>query len=153
MVSGGLDADEEALGDLAVGEPLGDQGEHLLESIFYPPLSFSVTLPGWFGVHFQRMRDYARFACAGVLIGTEANGRVKGTSLSRALFGPIDYRMTAADLANLRRGMARLAEVFFEAGAEVVLPATFADTPLEASVYRDRPGELLAFLEKRIHYQ
>jgi choline dehydrogenase-like flavoprotein len=39
--------------------------------------------------------------------------------------------MGREDFATLRRGMAMLAAVYFAAGAELVLPASFIDTPLE----------------------
>ena len=51
-------------------------------------------MPGWFGAHFDRMRDYARYASCGVVVGTDHNGRVKQTAILRELLGPIDYRMT-----------------------------------------------------------
>jgi choline dehydrogenase-like flavoprotein len=127
-----------------------DLGECLPESLFNPPLPFAVTLPGWFQVHFDRMKAYDRFASAGVLIGTEPNGRVKRTSLFRSLFGPVAYRMTEGDRQKLKRGMALLAQVFFEAGAETVYPATFADVELEASRFRARPDDILPFLDERI---
>jgi len=127
-----------------------DAGEFMLESLFYPPLAFALTLPGWFDVHFNRMKAYDHFACAGVLIGTEANGRVKRTSLLRRLFGPVVYRMTDGDLTKLKRGMARLAQVFFEAGADAVYPATFADAELSADRFRARPEAILPLLDERI---
>lgn len=127
-----------------------DAGEYLLESLFSPPLAFAVTVPGWFEVHFNRMKAYNHFACAGVLIGTEPNGRVKSTSLFRSLFGPVAYRMTEGDLRKLRDGMARLAQVFFAAGAEAVYPSTFSDVELDASHFRTNPDDILPFLEGRI---
>ena len=36
-------------------------------------------VPGWFGAHFDRMRDYPRYASCGVVVGTDHNGRVKHT--------------------------------------------------------------------------
>ncbi len=127
-----------------------DAGEYLLESLFYPPLTFAVTLPGWFGVHFDRMKAYDHFASAGVLIGTEPNARVKRTSFFRKTFGPVSYRMTKTDLRKLKHGMASLAQVFFAAGADTVYPATFADVELEANRFRSHPDDILAFLHKRI---
>jgi choline dehydrogenase-like flavoprotein len=110
-----------------------DLGDCMLESLSNPPLAHASALPGWFAAHFDRMRAYDRFASAGVLIGTESNGKVKQASGLRSLFGPIDYTISGADLAKMRHGIARLAQVYFAAGAEVVFPATFADVPLEAS--------------------
>jgi choline dehydrogenase-like flavoprotein len=127
-----------------------DLGDSLLESLFNPPMAFAASLPGWFTTHFQRMRAYAQFASAGVLVGTEANGRVKRTQGLRKLFGPLDYEMTASDLGKMRRGIATLAQVYFSAGAEMVLPATFADSELAAGDFASRPDRILPFLEDRI---
>ncbi len=46
--------------------------------------------------------------------------------------GPVKYRMSKNDLATLTRGMARMAQVFFAAGAEAVYPSTFVDLELTA---------------------
>lgn len=126
-----------------------DLGECLLESLFYPPMSFAVSLPGWFAMHFQRMHAYDQFACGGVLIGTDSNGRIKRTGLFRDLNGPIDYEMTTADLQRMKRGIARLTQVYFAAGAEVVIPATFVDTELLPGVHTSFDA-ILAALDRLI---
>jgi choline dehydrogenase-like flavoprotein len=82
------------------------------------------------------MKDYRRFASAGVLIGTQPNGRVKSTSFFRNLFGPIAYAMTASDLEKLKRGMTRLAQVYFAAGAEAVYPTSFVDLEMRENKFR-----------------
>lgn len=127
-----------------------DAGEYLLESLFNPPLAFAVALPGWFGAHFDRMGAYDHFASAGVLIGTESNARVKTTPFFRKTFGPVAYTMTEADLGKLKRGIARLAQVYFAAGAETVYPATFADVALEARRFASHPDDILAILDEHI---
>lgn len=127
-----------------------DFGEFMLESLFNPPLAFAAGLPGWFSTHFERMRAYDRFASAGVLIGTESNGRIKQASGLRKLFGPIEYSMTRLDLDKMRRGIARLAEVYFAAGAEVVIPATFADIELKAADFAAHPDRILPRLAEAI---
>jgi choline dehydrogenase-like flavoprotein len=113
-----------------------DTGEAILEAWFSPPIGLASIMPGWFNAHFERMRNYHHFACAGVLIGTEPNGRVKRTPLFRDLFGPVDYEMTDADLAQMRRGMILLAQVFFAAGAQSVHPASFVDLEMRASDFK-----------------
>lgn len=124
-----------------------DHGDFLLESLFYPPLSFSAALPGWFRTHFDRMRAMPRFACAGVLVGTAPNGRVKSHSLLNGLTGPIEWSMNATDLGKMVSGLARLAQVFFAAGAEELLPSTFADVRLTAAEHgRKGHDELRAVL-------
>ena len=127
-----------------------DGGDYLIESLFYPPMAFAAPLPGWFNDHFRRMQAYDRFAGAGVLVGTESNGRVKRLSLSRRLFGPVAYRMTPGDMAKLKRGVARTAQAFFAAGAERVYPATFADVELDAGRFAANPGAILPFLDEHI---
>jgi choline dehydrogenase-like flavoprotein len=110
-----------------------DFRDFLLESLFYPPVGFAAALPGWFDVHFGRMNTYDHFACAGVLIGTDHNFRVKRTALFRKWFGPINGSLNKPDLQRMRRGMARLAEIYFAAGANTVIPATFGDVVLRSS--------------------
>jgi choline dehydrogenase-like flavoprotein len=124
-----------------------DAGDFLLESLFNPPLAFAATLPGWFDKHFDRMKAYDRLACAGVLVGTDHNARVKRTHFWRDLFGPVVYTMTAADLNKMKRGVALLARVFFEAGAEAVYPSTFADVELNADDVRSHPEAIMHLLD------
>jgi choline dehydrogenase-like flavoprotein len=124
-----------------------DAGDYLLETLANPPLAFSVALPGWFGEHFDRMQAYDRFASAGVLIGTEANARVKRNRLTRSLFGPVAYKMTPGDLGKMRAGIGQLASLYFAAGAETVYPATFVDSPLDRERFASQPEDLARFLE------
>src|SRR5207247_1593329 len=88
--------------------------------------------PGWFEKHFDRMRAYDRFASAGVVLGTAANGQVKRCGLLRDLLGPVDFRLAPADLETLKRGIALLAELHFAAGAEAAFPGMFV---CDASVF------------------
>lgn len=107
-----------------------DSGEYLLESSFDPPMAFAVALPGWFGTHFSRMKQFNHFARGGVVVGTAPTGRVKRSAFLRNLLGPVAWRMSESDLAVLRRGIAMLSAIYFAAGADEALPATFADRPL-----------------------
>jgi choline dehydrogenase-like flavoprotein len=127
-----------------------DARDFLLESTFNPPLAFAAILPGWFQTHFDRMRDYERFVCAGVVLGTAAEGTVKRSQLLRDLFGPVGYRVSDDDLATLKRGMALLAEVHFAAGATSVIPGTFVDSEMTAD--RFAPGGRIdtVAIERRI---
>lgn len=127
-----------------------DNGTFIIESLFNPPLSFAAALPGWFGDHFARMREYGRFACAGVLVGTHANGEVHRSAWRRRLLGPVKYQMAADDLANLREGIARTSEIYFAAGADVVYPATFADCALPAAAFAGQPAALRRHLAHHI---
>jgi choline dehydrogenase-like flavoprotein/UDP-2,3-diacylglucosamine pyrophosphatase LpxH len=115
-----------------------DAGEFLLESTVNPPLAFAVMLPGWFKKHFDRMGAYDRFTTDGVVLGSAPVGRIKRSRFLRDLLGPVDFRLSAADLATLKRGMALLAQVHFAAGAEAVFPGTFLDHEMTAE--RFAPG-------------
>jgi len=127
-----------------------DANDFLLETLFNPPMTFSLILPGWFKDHFNRMRDYIYFANAGVVVGTEANGRVKRSAFFRNLLGPVKYKMTSADLEKIKKGLALLAQVYFAAGAKTVYPVTFVDSPLSAQLYANDPAALEKFFNNNI---
>jgi choline dehydrogenase-like flavoprotein len=96
--------------------------DYVIESYFAPPGVFAIGLGGWFGTHFQRMRNYTRYAQAGVMVGTEPTGRV---SLDKHGEPQINIALSATDLGRLKRGVVRLAEIFLAGGAHRILPATF----------------------------
>lgn len=126
-----------------------DTGEAMLEAWFAPPMAFAGVVPGWFDTHFEHMANYHRFACAGVLIGTENNAHVKRTTLLRNMFGPVVYEMTAGDLEKLKRGMALLAQIYFAYGAEAVYPSTFADLEMRPGDF-DSPAAINDFINANI---
>jgi choline dehydrogenase-like flavoprotein len=107
-----------------------DTGGYLLESSFQAPVAHAISVPGWFETHFERMREYPRYASCGIVVGTDHNGRVKRFPLLRDLLGPIRYRMTPRDLDVLKAGMTAATQVYLAMGADAVLPATFVDAPL-----------------------
>jgi choline dehydrogenase-like flavoprotein len=128
-----------------------DGGSYLLESSFQPPVAHAISVPGWFEQHFDRMREYPHYASCGVVIGTDHNGRVKQVPILRDLLGPIDYRMTERDLDALKRGMTTATQVYLAAGADFVLPSTFADAPLPAGEFSaDDPERIRAHLDRAI---
>jgi hypothetical protein len=95
---------------------------YMVETWFNPPATQALAMPGWFDRHFANMRRYRHMACAGVLVGTTAPGRVKS---SRS--GPvIDYKVSAQDRARIVEGLGTAGRIFLAAGAECVMPATFA---------------------------
>lgn len=95
---------------------------YVLETWFNPPVSQALTMPGWFQDHFNNMRRYNRMMCTGVLVGTESNGRVRQAGLTGR---EVNYNPTAADLEKLLAGLILAGEIYFAAGAEVVIPNTF----------------------------
>ncbi|MFZ0390309.1 MAG: GMC family oxidoreductase, partial [Calditrichia bacterium] len=126
-----------------------DAGDFILETIFNPPMSFSGYLPGWFGSHFRRMAAYNRLACIGVVVGTEANARVKRSKFFRDLLGPVVYRLEENDLDKMKAGMALAAEVLFAEGAEKVFPASLVDMELDASQLTS-PEKIRHFIDEHI---
>ncbi|MAW80791.1 MAG: glucose-methanol-choline oxidoreductase [Parvularcula sp.] len=93
-----------------------DRGDFLLESHFQPPMSMSTLMPGWFGEHARRMKNYNHLASAGVLIPADRQGRLKGGRLRFKLRDDVELPL-------LRRALAALSRVHFAAGAREVYPA------------------------------
>jgi choline dehydrogenase-like flavoprotein len=93
-----------------------DRGDFLLESHFQPPMSMSTLMPGWFGEHSRRMRNYDRLASAGVLIPADRQGWLVDGSLHFKLRDDVELPL-------LRRALATLSRVHFAAGAVEVYPA------------------------------
>ena len=128
-----------------------DGRDFMLESWYGSPFAYSAIVPGWFEEHFKRMQAYNRYACAGVLVGTEHNGRVKRTAFFRDLLGPVKYTMTGDDLETMKRGMAQLALVYFAAGAEAVLPTSFTlNLEMKAADFKDKLDAIKAFIDKHV---
>jgi choline dehydrogenase-like flavoprotein len=94
-------------------------------------MSMALTTPGWFDQHSALMRRGHRLGYAGVLVATEPVGRV----VHSHAFGheEVHFRLPARDLATLQRGIARVAEVLFEAGAEQVILPTHQLTSLRSA--------------------
>jgi choline dehydrogenase-like flavoprotein len=95
---------------------------YLVETWFNPPATQALAMPGWFDRHFHNMSRYRHMACAGVLVGTTTPGRVKPSRT-----GPeIEYTASAGDRARLVEGLQVAGRIWLQAGAERVMPATFA---------------------------
>jgi len=95
---------------------------YLVETWFNPPATQALAMPGWFDQHFDNMSRYRHMACSGVLVGTTTPGRVKP---SRS--GPeIEYTASDADRATMVEGLQVAGRIWLKAGAERVMPATFA---------------------------
>jgi choline dehydrogenase-like flavoprotein len=112
---------------------------YLVETWFNPPATQALAMPGWFDRHYRNMQRYRHMACAGVLVGTTSPGRVKP-----AKNGPeIEYTASDEDRNTVVEGLQVAGRIWFQAGAERVMPATFA-----WQEYRDPAA--LAELPKRI---
>ena len=73
-------------------------------------------MPGWFGDHASRMKNFGRVHSAGILFPADRRGRVKD--------GKLEFRLDASDdLPVLRDAMATLTKVHFAAGALECYPA------------------------------
>ena len=93
-----------------------DCGDYLLESHFQPPMSMASLMPGWFGDHASRMKNFGRVHSAGILFPADRRGRVRD--------GKLEFRLdTSDDLPVLRDAMATLTKVHFAAGALECYPA------------------------------
>jgi choline dehydrogenase-like flavoprotein len=105
-----------------VFEPPSGGPDVVMETWFNPVVSQSIAMPGWFEDHRRNMLAYDRLAATGVLIGTDANGRV-----AKALFGGADivYRPTEADLRRLVDGIKLACRIYLAADARRVMPSTF----------------------------
>jgi choline dehydrogenase-like flavoprotein len=93
-----------------------DRGDFLIESHFQPPMSMSTLMPGWFGEHAARMRNYGRVVSAGVLFPADRRGRLKNGKLTFKLRRDVELPL-------LRRALATLSRVHLAAGAVEVYPA------------------------------
>lgn len=93
-----------------------DCGDFLLESHFQPPMSMASLMPGWFGDHASRMKNFGRVHSAGILFPADRRGQIVDGKLKFSL--DVDD-----DLPVLRDAMATLTKVHFAAGALECYPA------------------------------
>lgn len=96
--------------------------EIVIESFFAPPGAFSITLPGWFATHIERMEQYRYFAQAGVMVPTPPNGSI---TLDKKGNVKINLKFTNDRISLMKQGIRTLAELYFAAGAVAVFPGTF----------------------------
>jgi choline dehydrogenase-like flavoprotein len=95
--------------------------DYLIETWFNPPATQALAMPGWFDRHFENMLRYRHMACSGVLVGTRTPGSVKPGRR-----GPeIEYSASPADMDRMLNGLEQAGRIWFEAGAQRVMPATF----------------------------
>lgn len=102
--------------------PEGGVPGFLLETWFNPPATQALSMPGWFGQHFRNMLRYRHMAAGGALVGTTSPGHVRATRS-----GPeIHYAPSKTDLRRLVDGLQLMGRIFLAAGADRVMPATYA---------------------------
>jgi choline dehydrogenase-like flavoprotein len=108
--------------------------DYRMESYFAPPLAFSVRVGGWLLSHFERVERYRHFIDGGVMVGTDPTH--SSVSLSR---GKVKIQLvpSARDIGLLKRGLTRMSEIYFAAGARRVYPSTFKYIDLLPSTYAE----------------
>jgi choline dehydrogenase-like flavoprotein len=94
----------------------------IFETWFNPPMFQSTVMPGWWADHYKNMMRYNRMACTGVLVGSDSNAEVRVGGLTRR---DIRYKPTKKDFDTLLNGVELAGEIYFEAGAECVMPNSF----------------------------
>jgi len=96
---------------------------YVYETWYNPPMFQSVAMPGWFEDHYENMINYNRMASVGILVGTESNASVHTTGLTGR---EIRFVPTDEDFRKLIEAMTLAGKIFLSAGAECVMPDTFA---------------------------
>jgi choline dehydrogenase-like flavoprotein len=127
---------------LTCGADLHAPAHYVLESYFAPPLAFSVRVGGWMLSHFERVERYTHFIDGGVMVGTDpAGGKITlgRTFGNRRPTPKITLEPTERNIQTLKDGLARMAEIYFAAGAERVYPSTFRYIDLTR---RNYPAEI-----------
>ena len=94
----------------------------IYETWFNPPMFQSTIMPGWWDDHWKNMHRYNRMACTGVLVGSASNASVHISGLTRR---EVRYQPTKQDFDTLIAGLKLAGDIYFEAGAECVMPNSF----------------------------
>lgn len=110
---------------------------YVIEQIHNPPMSFALTMPGWFDRHHADMERYVYRSGAGVLVPTQPVGRVF-RGLGSKLFGRffdhpnLDFTLPQSDIEVFRRGIEMLCRIFLASGARFVVPPLAQYTRIES---------------------
>ena len=124
------------------------KGGFLIESIFLPVFQMAIAMPGFGLDHFKMMHEFPHYAMAGVMIRDDSNGII---SLSYNNHPKVTYQPSRDTLENAARGMAILANMWFDVGATSVLTAhrdipvihNRADIPRLKDAVRNNPDGLM----------
>jgi choline dehydrogenase-like flavoprotein len=126
----------------------------MLEGIAGPPDYLAMAVPFSGDAHRELMLRYRHVAQFGLMLRETSEGRVRVGAVARRAGRPIvHYTLNAADAATVKRGVERLAELLFAAGARrVILPVAgvpeLADgdlTPLRRAHVAPGDLKLMAF--------
>jgi choline dehydrogenase-like flavoprotein len=110
----------------------------LLESWFHFPGSLALALSHRPDLHAKVFRDYPRLATCGVVVPTAPHGALGIT------WDPV-LALNDAELERMRLGTLSAATLYFNAGAEEILPATAVPRPIRKA---QRPQDEQAFLNQ-----
>src|SRR5262249_40827745 len=94
-----------------------DAGGALLETYFHYPGSLAVALPKGMREHARVMQRYGATSVGGVVVPPANAGAVDDQ-------GKIQLTLSDSELARMKAGIEQIADVFLEAGAAEVFPAT-----------------------------
>lgn len=146
--------------DMARGVPqsygideFADEGI-MLEGIAGPPDYLAMAVPFSGDAHRELMLRYRNVAQFGLMLRETSRGRVATSALARRGGRPlVRYDVNAADAQTVKRGVERLAELLFAAGARrVILPTANVPelrdgdlTPLRDATIRASDLKLMAF--------
>lgn len=100
-------------------------GGFLIESIFLPIFQMALAIPGFGLDHARLMSEFNNYALAGIMVRDDPVGRIEKT------FGDnpkVLYELTNDTLNDMARGMAILARMWFEVGADYVI-SSHSDVP------------------------
>jgi len=115
--------------------------KYILETYFAPPGALSITLNGWGKEHARRMKKYAYFGQAGVMLGTSPTGRLIWHEKSRKV--RIRLKLNNKEIRNLCDGMRHLAEIYLAGGATAVYPGTISDFVIKHKRDLDKIDDLV----------
>lgn len=95
----------------------------MLEGIAGPPDYLAMAVPFSGAAHRELMLDYRHVAQFGLMLRETSRGRVVTSALARRGRPVVRYDLNEADAATIGRGVERLAQLLFAAGARrVILP-------------------------------
>jgi choline dehydrogenase-like flavoprotein len=103
--------------------------KYAIEQVHNPPVSFALTMPGWFDRHHKDLMRYRNLTSAGVLVPTQPVGEVVlsfGRKVLRPLFDHADlkFEMPQEDMEVMRAGLKELIHIYLASGAKrVITPA------------------------------
>lgn len=118
-----------------------DEG-YALETLFNPPGTQSIMMPGPVADHTELMRNYEKLATIGVLFGAKSYGRVTYSRLFK--HEEIDYRPSEEDMEMLRAGLKRAARLLLASGAKRAISPTSRYLELKSSMDIDKLDEAIS---------